>query len=33
MNGTYPVTLTVEDAAGQRAMHTEWVTAFYWEGE
>lgn len=32
-NGTYPVTLTVEDTKGQRAMHTEWVTAYAWEGE
>ncbi|WP_420128649.1 PKD domain-containing protein [Longimicrobium sp.] len=32
-NGTYPVTLTVEDTAGQRAMYTEWVTAYAWEGE
>ncbi|HEX5871787.1 MAG TPA: PKD domain-containing protein, partial [Longimicrobium sp.] len=31
-NGTYPVTLTVEDAVGQRAMHTEWVTAYYGGG-
>lgn len=32
-NGTYPVTLTVEDTSGQRAMHTEWATVFIWEGE
>ncbi|HST58932.1 MAG TPA: PKD domain-containing protein [Longimicrobium sp.] len=32
-NGEYPVTLTVVDGSGQRAMHTEWATIFVYEGE